>query len=74
MDFTVSVCCVPKSSMFDLEWSFLLGLSFRQEEVEQLKARLEKVEKERSELKLNHDLLEAKVSVCILPLLVSFSC
>ncbi|XP_077534823.1 unconventional myosin-XVIIIa-like isoform X2 [Haemaphysalis longicornis] len=37
-------------------------LQLSQEEVLQLKAKVEKLEKERSELKQNHDLLEAKVS------------
>ncbi|XP_075542918.1 unconventional myosin-XVIIIa-like isoform X1 [Dermacentor variabilis] len=37
-------------------------LRLSREEVEQLKAKVEKLEKERSELKQGHDLLEAKVS------------
>lgn len=37
-------------------------LRLSREEVEQLKAKVEKLEKERSELKQSHDLLEAKVS------------
>lgn len=63
------VDCVSCLYVFTLTASFCLS-DFSQEEIQQLKLKLEKVEKERNELRLNTDRLESRVNCTNVSLLL----